>query len=175
MQLARRNLKRSLRNRVHARGAIVRSDCRRFCAESFGNCRPKHQPTHRSCTRWGIISKDPIGFAAGDANLYRYVENAPTTHTDPSGLSKGKVIGWVVRRVGGKLVKVSAVYTEKQAAQAFAGKCGKYGLDLLMREGRGSAEKVARIIQARLGKKATGEVLGGGSHLGHPIRNLLGQ
>jgi hypothetical protein len=32
------------------------------------------------------VSKDPIGFAAGDANLYRYVGNQPTTKTDPSGL-----------------------------------------------------------------------------------------
>ena len=123
--------------------------------------------------RWK--SQDPIRFGAGDVNLYRYVENAPTNHGDPSGLSKGKAIGRVVRRVGEKVVKVSAVFTEKQAAQAFAGKCGKYGLDLLMREGRGSAEKVARIIQARLGKDVTGKVLGGGSHLGHPIRNLLGE
>jgi len=34
--------------------------------------------------RW--ISQDPIGFAAGDANLYRYVGNGPTTKLDPSGL-----------------------------------------------------------------------------------------
>ncbi|TWT75087.1 RHS repeat-associated core domain-containing protein [Allorhodopirellula solitaria] len=34
--------------------------------------------------RW--LSNDPIGFAAGDANLYRYVGNGPTTKTDPSGL-----------------------------------------------------------------------------------------
>ena len=33
-----------------------------------------------------FISKDPIGFAAGDANLYRYVGNGPTNATDPSGL-----------------------------------------------------------------------------------------
>jgi RHS repeat-associated protein len=32
------------------------------------------------------ISMDPMGFAAGDANLYRYVGNAPTNATDPSGL-----------------------------------------------------------------------------------------
>jgi RHS repeat-associated protein len=32
------------------------------------------------------ISQDPIGFAAGDANLYRYVGNSPTMATDPSGL-----------------------------------------------------------------------------------------
>jgi RHS repeat-associated protein len=33
--------------------------------------------------RW--ISKDPMGFAAGDSNLYRYVKNAPTNYRDPSG------------------------------------------------------------------------------------------
>ena len=34
----------------------------------------------------GLFSQDPIGFNAGDANLYRYVGNAPTMGTDPSGL-----------------------------------------------------------------------------------------
>jgi RHS repeat-associated protein len=33
-----------------------------------------------------FISEDPIGFTAGDANLYRYVGNSPTNSTDPSGL-----------------------------------------------------------------------------------------
>ena len=33
-----------------------------------------------------FVSKDPIGFDAGDANLYRYVGNGPTNGTDPSGL-----------------------------------------------------------------------------------------
>jgi RHS repeat-associated protein len=32
-----------------------------------------------------FISEDPIGFAAGDTNLYRYVNNSPTNYTDPSG------------------------------------------------------------------------------------------
>lgn len=34
--------------------------------------------------RW--LEEDPIGFAAGDPNLYRYVRNNPTNATDPSGL-----------------------------------------------------------------------------------------
>ena len=34
--------------------------------------------------RW--ISQDPIGFAAGDGNLYRYVSNGSTGAVDPSGL-----------------------------------------------------------------------------------------
>jgi len=34
-----------------------------------------------------FIGQDPIGFEAGDANLYRYVGNGPTNATDPSGLA----------------------------------------------------------------------------------------
>jgi len=34
--------------------------------------------------RW--IAQDPLGFDAGDSNLYRYVKNAPATSKDPSGL-----------------------------------------------------------------------------------------
>jgi RHS repeat-associated protein len=34
----------------------------------------------------GMISPDPLGFAAGDANLYRYCGNSPLSYTDPSGL-----------------------------------------------------------------------------------------
>ena len=31
------------------------------------------------------MQQDPDGFSAGDSNLYRYVNNAPTNATDPSG------------------------------------------------------------------------------------------
>ncbi len=37
-----------------------------------------------------FISEDPLGYAAGDQNLYRYVGNSPTNATDPSGLKKKK-------------------------------------------------------------------------------------
>jgi RHS repeat-associated protein len=33
----------------------------------------------------GWISQDPIGFAAGDVNLYRYVSDCPVSMTDPTG------------------------------------------------------------------------------------------
>jgi RHS repeat-associated protein len=32
-----------------------------------------------------LIGRDTLGFDAGDANLYRYVKNAPTRSTDPTG------------------------------------------------------------------------------------------
>jgi RHS repeat-associated protein len=36
-----------------------------------------------------FTSQDPMGFAAGDTNLYRYVENDPVDATDPSGRQQG--------------------------------------------------------------------------------------
>jgi RHS repeat-associated protein len=40
-----------------------------------------------------FISQDPIGFNAGDENLYRYVGNSPTNATDPTGLWGSPVSG----------------------------------------------------------------------------------
>ncbi|MBC7353078.1 MAG: hypothetical protein H5U08_12020, partial [Thermogutta sp.] len=37
-----------------------------------------------SVGRW--LSEDPIGFAGGDGNLYRYVQNIAVLQRDPSGL-----------------------------------------------------------------------------------------
>jgi uncharacterized protein RhaS with RHS repeats len=52
--------------------------------------------------RW--ISEDPLGFAAEDPNLYRYVLNNPTDLTDPSGLQPvtlpRDIYNQIVREVG---------------------------------------------------------------------------
>jgi RHS repeat-associated protein len=32
-----------------------------------------------------FLSRDPLGFSASDANLYRYVNNSPTNYSDPNG------------------------------------------------------------------------------------------
>ncbi|TWT29630.1 HNH endonuclease [Blastopirellula retiformator] len=42
--------------------------------------------------RW--MSQDPIGFDAGDANLYRYVGNGFANWVDPSGLRGGDWLDW---------------------------------------------------------------------------------
>ncbi|MBN9517375.1 hypothetical protein J0H58_02475, partial [bacterium] len=41
--------------------------------------------------RW--LQPDPLGFDAGDINLYRYVGNQPTGAADPSGLDTLKIVG----------------------------------------------------------------------------------
>src|SRR5439155_16583030 len=45
--------------------------------------------------RW--TSQDPLGFSAGDDNLYRYVSNNPTNATDPFGTET-----WVYESTRGK-------------------------------------------------------------------------
>jgi len=76
--------------------------------------------------RW--TTQDPMGFAAGDANLYRYVGNRATLATDPSG----NLIFVPVLIIGGLLVGGSAAYTGYQSYQstgsAFNGQIwGAYG------------------------------------------------
>ncbi len=52
-----------------------------------------------------FISGDPIGFAGGSTNLYAYVGNSPTNHTDPSGLIFDTIldVGFIIYDIG-KLV-----------------------------------------------------------------------
>jgi RHS repeat-associated protein len=66
-----------------------------------------------------FLSTDPIGFAAGDANLYRYVFNSPTNFTDPSG-----EIAWVpVIILGGIIIPIVANMLVPPNAQAPTHKC----------------------------------------------------
>jgi RHS repeat-associated protein len=46
-----------------------------------------------------FVSQDPMGFAAGDTNVYRYVGNAPTDDTDTSGLGPPRTD--VIRQANG--------------------------------------------------------------------------
>jgi RHS repeat-associated protein len=43
-----------------------------------------------------FLSEDPIGFAAGDTNLQRYVSNSSTIFVDPSGLQHDLAVGAIV-------------------------------------------------------------------------------
>jgi RHS repeat-associated protein len=96
----------SIRDVVDATGAVVDT----LAYDGFGNIKAGElDPTYRgwyayagrqfdnevklqnnharwydaTAGRW--ISQDPLGFDAGDSNLYRYVNNSPTNATDPSG------------------------------------------------------------------------------------------
>ena len=128
-------------NRLRARGQIVRTRRRHLCAVLSTPCRPKHNASHRSCARLGIISKDPIGFEAGDANLYRYVGNGPTNATDPTGLVETigaetppwyNDSGWVGTPVGtgvGTVMGVGSAYDSYWADKEIAELRRKYATE----------------------------------------------
>lgn len=48
-----------------------------------------------------FITKDPIGFQAGDVNLYRFVGNNPANFVDPSGLAELPSVVVGAKRIDG--------------------------------------------------------------------------
>ncbi|MEI6219439.1 MAG: RHS repeat-associated core domain-containing protein, partial [bacterium] len=69
-------------------------------------------------TKW--LSNDPLQEQAGP-NLSSFCGNDPVNNVDPLGLSaKGELLGYVVKRVAGKLIKVSTIVSESQAARLWA-------------------------------------------------------
>jgi RHS repeat-associated protein len=51
----------------------------------------RNRTLHAQLGRW--LERDPIGYDAGDTNLYAYVANRPTVFVDPAGLDVGDP-GW---------------------------------------------------------------------------------
>ncbi len=52
-----------------------------------------------------FLSQDPIGFASGDFNFYRYVGNNPSNIKDPHGTCGGICIGAAI--IGGSYIAYS--------------------------------------------------------------------
>ncbi len=75
-----------------------------------------------------FISEDPIGFAAGDANLSRYVGNSTPNAVDPSGLTtKQEVINQAIKELknlvaAGKITTNDAYLRYRILVNALAGK-----------------------------------------------------
>jgi len=64
--------------------------------------------------RW--MSQDPIGFAAGDGNLVRYVASNPVSNRDPSGLQESSLNGWTIKEKGEKITwETPHPYTKKKS------------------------------------------------------------
>ena len=65
---------------------MARKPSRVRCADHYFKVAGGKMVRDYDPTTGRFISQDPIGFAAGDANLYRYVGNTPTIYVDPLGL-----------------------------------------------------------------------------------------
>jgi len=98
--------------------------------------------------RW--LSQDPLGFDAGDTNLYRYIGNNPFTNTDPAGLwlypigggYKGNLNIFSFQGNMGLLANQQQQVKELQAAFAAAG-------DVLKRAEKTLSEKLFPIYQTQ--------------------------
>lgn len=62
-----------------------------------------------------FISKDPIGFAGGDVNLFRYVGNSMENWRDPDGLSP---VGWIVTLTRAGMKRVKPLYSKAEAVMS---------------------------------------------------------
>jgi RHS repeat-associated protein len=97
-----------------------------------------------------FISVDPIGFAAGDTNLYRYVGNSSTNATDPSGefwnFVAGAAIGAVLD-VGFQVYENwgtgKGIDLTRVAISAIAGAVGGGIGGALLKQGTGLAARTA--------------------------------
>jgi RHS repeat-associated protein len=144
-----------------------------------------------------FISEDPIGFAAGDANLYAYVRNSPTRFIDPSGLYTVEYTGPSAgcMRLGGRKDDCSAPtdppppmiacftgcagimggVTTASAAEGSGGRSGSPSMDAPR----------ARLIATAMGTEAVHQIVtgvefaGGGLLLiaaggGNPVTTVIG-
>ena len=106
---------------------------------------------------------DPIGFAAGDANLYRYVGNGPTGATDSLGLAdkelarqaaNAALAGWGDTLWG--MAKKTCLGPSDQTAPIMSGKTAPLGpADVVL------AARRARVAQLGTRLKARSEGLPG--------------
>lgn len=67
-----------------------------------------YRARYYSPSRSRFLSEDPIGFDAGDPNLYAYVSNSPTNLVDPSG-EAGRIPPFVKKCVVGLIKAIAKI------------------------------------------------------------------
>jgi RHS repeat-associated protein len=107
-----------------------------------------------------FISEDPVGFGAGDTNLYRYVGNSPTNFVDPDGqyalaLSGGGLLLAGAFAIGGTLLVLSSSQSSTENFDSPSLPTVGFGPH------RQLLEAIERSIQRDIARN--GEVLQGGS------------
>jgi RHS repeat-associated protein len=98
-----------------------------------------------------FISVDPMGFGAGDTNLYRYVGNSSTLYTDPTG-EFGQIVGGAL--FGGLFGGLYALANDIQKNEV--------SWDTIGNVGRGAAIGSLGGIAISSGFAAVGQIFGAG-------------
>jgi hypothetical protein len=100
------------------------------------------------------MTQDPVGYAGADANIYRYVSNAPVDYIDSSGLTKG---GKQRIKVTGIPSNVTREQLEKLIKEAKA--CGASAKHIRKLEGWLKVVKRGGMADIRLITTAAGTLL----------------
>jgi RHS repeat-associated protein len=66
-----------------------------------------------------FISVDPMGFEAGDTNLYRYVSNSSTNYTDPTGEFEHIIAGALIGGVVGGVLSIGRQFAKMADGGSF--------------------------------------------------------
>jgi RHS repeat-associated protein len=105
-----------------------------------------------------FISEDPIGFSAGDTNLYRYVNNSPTNFTDPTGeIAFLPILGMVAMGAMNALIDVNVQLAVNNMTDKTDINWASVGVSFVTGMlGFGLAQKAAQAAQAaQAGQKVT--------------------
>jgi RHS repeat-associated protein len=97
-----------------------------------------------------FLQQDPLGFAAGDLNLYRYVLNDPVNFTDPDGQVWQYALRWVAKK-GARYAARGAI-----ALCKYSRSCTKKLFDAV-KKGKELVDRAARKI-AQLCKRRGDDV-----------------
>jgi RHS repeat-associated protein len=105
-----------------------------------------------------FISQDPLGFGAGDTNIYRYVGNSFVNATDPSGLCSSDS-SWWNRALGGLQLIGGLAQTTAGIGLAGAGTAGSGGVAAIPSTIAGTAIAARGLddVQAGLRQLVTGQ------------------
>lgn len=79
--------------------------------------------------RW--LQNDPIGFEAGDPNLYRFEGNGPANETDPTGLKPGDYGSWDFWANARRKLEITGSTDEKHVSQVLESLDTTYRLDVI--------------------------------------------
>jgi len=94
-----------------------------------------------------FLQEDPIGFAAGDLNVYRYVNSNPLSYTDPSGLTaaeSGATNGIALPSRGAQAaigLRINCIFTAIAAGIELAGTPDLETLDVIIDTGQACGAK----------------------------------
>jgi RHS repeat-associated protein len=122
-----------------------------------------------------FVTQDPIGFDAGDANLYRYVGNGPTNDTDRSGLDPYVYWSWggFAEGLGNGFAIVG-----NTASFGLISPLNRYANDVVAENGglynySGAAATVSREALITAGTLGTAQILRGGLAAGYGARAVM--